>query len=126
MDAPPDPRVVAVQAEALYLVNLLLMPGLAFLLLLWLNRRHAGSDNRLTRCHLSQTVAASIWAGLLLLAIPGAVVSFVGLERPATWVVLVLYFVCCHAGMVLLGVLGLSRAIAGQVFVYPLFGEREC
>lgn len=126
MDAPPDPRVVAVQAEALYLLNLLLMPGLAFLLLLWLNRRHAGGRDRLTRCHLKQTVAASIWAGLLLVAVPGAVVSFVGLERPATWVVLVLYFVCCHAGMVLLGVLGLSRAIAGQTFVYPLFGEREC
>ena len=126
MDAPPDPRVVAVQAEALYLLNLLLMPGLAFLLLLRLNRRHAGSDNRLTRCHLKQTITASIWAGLLLVAVPGAVVSFVGLERPATWVVLVLYFVCCHAGMVLLGVLGLSRAIAGQTFVYPLFGEREC
>jgi hypothetical protein len=126
MDAAADPRTVAVQAEALYLINLLLMPGVAFLILLWLERRHHASDNPLTRCHLPQTVTASVWAGLLLVAVPGAIVSFAGLAHPSTWVGLLLYVLCCHASLVLLGVLGLSRAIAGQTFVYPLVGGRKC
>lgn len=125
-DAPPDPRRTAVQAEALYLVNLLLLPGIAFVLLLWLSRRHAASAHSLARCHLRQTVRAGIGAGLLLIAVPAAVAAVADLDQPATWVLLLLYFLCCHASLVLLGVLGLSRAIAGQPYVYPLFGKRAC
>lgn len=125
MNAIPDPRTHAVQAEVLYLVNLLLAPGLAFLLLLWLAYRHRASVNPLTRCHLRQTVTVSIWAGLLLTVVPAIIVLAGGLDHPATWVLLVLYVLCCHATLVLLGVLGLSRAIAGQTFVYPLLGRRK-
>jgi uncharacterized Tic20 family protein len=124
MDAPPAPREQAMQAEALYLINLLLAPGLAFLLLLWLAHRHRASANPLTRCHLRQAVTASLWAGLLLIAVPALFVLTVDLDRPAAWILLLLYVLCCHATLVLLGVLGLSRAIAGQTFVYPLPGSR--
>lgn len=124
MDAPSDPRVQAVQAEVLYLVNLLLAPGLAFLLLLWLARRHRASTNPLTRCHLRQAVRVSLWAGLLLIAVPALIMLTVDLGQPAAWILLLLYVLCCHATLVLLGVLGLSRAIAGQTFVYPLLGSR--
>jgi hypothetical protein len=115
---------IAVQAEALYLVNLLVVPGLAFLALLWLARRHAGSSNPLTRCHLRQTVVVSLWAGLLLVAVTLLIVLLGGFEAPATWVVLILYFTCCHSALVLFGVLGLARAMAGQLYVYPLIGSR--
>jgi uncharacterized Tic20 family protein len=115
---------IAVQAEALYLVNLLLVPGLAFLALLWLARRHADSSNPLTRCHLRQTVVVSLWAGLLLVAVTLLIVLLGGFEAPATWVVLILYFTCCHSALVLFGVLGLARAMAGQLYVYPLIGSR--
>jgi uncharacterized Tic20 family protein len=72
-----------------------------------------------------QTVWVSLQAGLLLAVVP-AIIALVGdLDAPATWTILVLYFVCCHAALVLLGVLGLSRAIAGQTFVYPLLGSRK-
>jgi len=124
MDAPSDPRLQAVQAEVLYLVNLLLAPGLAFLLLLWLAHRHRASANPLTRCHLRQAVTVSLRAGLLLIAVPALVVLTIDLEQPAAWILLLLYVLCCHATLVLLGVLGLSRAIAGQTFVYPLLGSR--
>ncbi|HUX32091.1 MAG TPA: hypothetical protein VMV78_15915 [Thiobacillus sp.] len=124
MNDPRDPRTHAVQAEVLYLINLLLAPGLAFLLLLGLAYRHRASANPLTRCHLRQTVTASIGAGLLLTMVPAIIVLAAGLDHPATWVLLVLYVLCCHAMLVLLGVLGLSRAIAGKTFVYPLLGRR--
>jgi hypothetical protein len=111
-----------VQAEALYLVNLLLAPGLAFVLLLVLFRRHRDSADPLTRCHVRQAFAASVVAGLLLAGVP-ALIALVGdLEQPGTWMALLLYFVCCHAALVLLGVLGLARALAGKPYTYPLLG----
>lgn len=124
MNDPRDPRTHAVQAEVLYLINLLLAPGLAFLLLLGLAYRQRASANPLTRCHLRQTVTASIGAGLLLTVVPAIIVLAGGLDHPTTWVLLVLYVLCCHAMLVLLGVLGLSRAIASKTFIYPLLGRR--
>lgn len=125
MNPPRDRRTHAVQAEVLYLINLLLAPGLAFLVLLWLARRHRTSVNPLTRSHLRQTLTVSVWAGMLLVGVP-VVIALVGnLDHPTTWIVLLLYVLCCHATLVLLGVLGLSRAIAGETFVYPLLGSRK-
>jgi uncharacterized Tic20 family protein len=121
---PEADASIAVQAEALYLLNLLMVPGLAFIGLLWLARHHAGSVNPLTRCHLRQTVVASLWAGLLLMAVTTLIVFLGGFQAPATWVVLILYFTCCHSTLVLFGVFGLARAMAGQPYVYPLIGSR--
>lgn len=125
MNPPEEQASVAVQAEALYLINLLLVPGLAFLGLLWLARRERGSANQLTRCHLQQTVRASIWAGVLLVLVTLLIVLLGGFQAPATWVVLILYFTTCHSTLVLFGVLGLARAMAGQTYVYPLVGSRS-
>lgn len=120
-----DDASTAVQAEALYLINLLLLPGLAFIGLLWLARRNAGTTNPLTRCHLKQTIIASLWAGVLLTAVSVAILLMGGLQVPATWVVVILYFVCCHAVLVLFGVLGLARAMAAQTYIYPLIGSKK-
>lgn len=122
----PDTHVsVAVQAEALYLINLLLAPGLGFIGLLWLARHHANDPSELTRCHLRQTIVASLWAGALLMAVTLVIVLLGGFHNPATWVVLILYFVCCHAALILFGVLGLSRAMSDQLYIYPLIGSRR-
>jgi len=120
-----DDASTAVKAEALYLINLLLLPGPGFIGLLWLARRHAGSTNPLTRCHLKQTIIASLWAGVLLTAVSVAILLMGGLRVPATWVVVILYFVCCHAVLVLFGVLGLARAMAAQPYIYPLIGSKK-
>jgi hypothetical protein len=116
---------VAVQAEALYLINLLLAPGLGFLGLLWLAHRNAGNTSELSRCHLRQTITGSVWAGILLLIVTAIIVALGGFQSPYTWVILILYFVTCHASLVLLGVLGLARALANQTFVFPLIGSRR-
>lgn len=125
MNAPHTDDVIAVQAEALYLINLMLAPGLAFLGLLWLTHRYRGSENALVRCHLRQTVVASLWAGTLLLAVTLMIVALGGIHVPATWVVLIIYFTCVHSTLILLGVFGLVRAMAGQLYVYPLVGVRK-
>lgn len=125
MSDADDSVPVAIQAEALYLINLLLVPGVAFICLLWLAHRHAKSQSELVRCHLKQTVVASLWAGVLLTMVTLAILALGGLHQPVTWVVLILYFVCCHAVLIMVGILGLSRAIAGQLYVYPLIGSRK-
>lgn len=121
----PAGQSLAVAAEALYLVNLLLLPGLAFMALLWLYSKHGNTAPPLARCHLRQTLAASLWAGVLLIVANGLILALGGYAASGTWVVLVLYFVTCHAALVLLGVLGLAKAMAGQPYRYPLLG-RPC
>ena len=116
---------LAVAAEAIYLVNLMLLPGLAFLVLigLWLRHRHDAPP--LARCHLAQTVAGSLWAGVLLVVANGLIVLIGGYQSPHTWVVVVLYFTTCHTTLICFGALGLARALAGRSYVYPLIG-RPC
>ncbi len=112
----------AVLAEVLYLVNLLLAPGLAFLALLVLFRRHRASVDALVRVHVRQSFAASVVAGVLLVVVPGLIALTGDLSRPGVWTLLLLYFVSCHAGLVMLGVLALARALAGKPCAYPLPG----
>lgn len=112
---------LAIAAEALYLVNLLLVPGLAFLILAGLFLRRGGTG-ALARNHLEQAFAASCWAGVLLIGVSGAIVLIGDIEGMRTWVVGIMYFVCMHATLVLLGVLGLARALSGKPYRYPIVG----
>lgn len=118
-----EPRQVAVLAESLYLANLLVLPGLAFalLLLLWWRNRH--TSDPLIRCHLQQTLSASIWAGIALLLVAGSMLVFALRDSMAMWVVLILYFTICHSTLVVFGALGLSRAMAEQCWRFPLVGR---
>jgi uncharacterized Tic20 family protein len=114
---------LAVAAEVLYLANLLLLPGLAFVALLVLYYRNIRTAALLPVCHLRQTLAASLWAGALLLAANLLIVLLGGYRSPHTWMVVIIYFTTCHSTLVLLGVLGLAKAMAGQCYRYPLVGR---
>lgn len=120
--APPG-ESLAIWAEVLYLANLLLAPGVAFIALLWLYWKHIGAAPPLARNHLRQTMNASLWAGMLLIIANGIVIAFGGYGKPETWLVVIIYFTCCHSALVLCGVFGLSRAMAGRECVYPLIGK---
>lgn len=120
-DTTPPGQGLAVAAESLYLINLLLLPGLGFLLLLGLYFRYRNSASPLARVHLRQTVSASLWAGALLILANLAIVVLGGYQA-GTWIIVILYFTTVHATLVLLGILGLARALAGQPCRYPLIG----
>jgi hypothetical protein len=126
-DTPRNDVGVAVAAESLYLTNLLLLPGLAFLVLLWLWRRYrrAGSPlgSPLARSHLAQTLSGSLWAGVLLIVANGLILLLGGYEGAYTWVVLITYFTLCHSSLVVLGAFGLAKAMAGQCWRFPLVGR---
>ena len=112
---------MAVVAEALYLINLLLAPGIAFAVLVLLRVRNRQVPP-LARCHLRQTVAVSLWAGGLLGVFSVVMVVVAGYEVAHTWMIVALYFITVHSLFVLLGMVGLARAMAGQHYRYPLFG----
>lgn len=117
-------RSTAVIAEALYLANLMLIPGLGFLVLLVLWWRQRGQAPELARGHLRQTVAASLWAGGLLVVANVAIILLGGYDSAWTWIVVVLYFTTCHSTLIFCGAIGLSRALAGKPFRFPLIGPR--
>ncbi len=115
-------RPLAIIAESLYLANLLVAPGIAFICLLWLYLKSRQRASPLALCHLRQTLVASIWAGVLLLPITVLTIAVGGYQSIGAWTVTLLYFTVCHASLVLLGMVGLSRAIAAQSWRYPLIG----
>ena len=95
-----------------------------FLVLLVLWWRQRGQAPELARGHLRQTVAASLWAGVLLVAANAAIILLGGYASAYTWIVVVLYFTTCHSTLIFCGAIGLSRALAGKPFRFPLIGPR--
>lgn len=121
-DMPGPPLAVA--AESLFLVNLMIAPGLAFIILVALWWRHRLSAPALARNHLKQTVVASLWGGGLLVGVSVAVFLLGGFTNPWSWVVGVLYFVCFHAMLILFGVIGLNRAMLARPYRFPIIGPK--
>ena len=117
-------RPLAVAAETLFLANLLVAPGIAFLALLWM-RRHYADAPALARCHIDQAFFAGLWSGVLLLVVTAVLLMLGGVTWKWTWVIVIPYFICIHASLILLGVLALARAQAGRPYTYPLIGAHR-
>jgi 4-hydroxybenzoate polyprenyltransferase len=115
---------LAILAEALYLANLLAIPGVGFLILVALYRRRGKDSPPLATAHLGQTFYASLWAGVLLVIVNALILLLGGYQGVHTWVVLIIYFTVCHSTLVLFGVFGLAKAMAGQCWRFPLIGPR--
>ncbi|MGL1833021.1 hypothetical protein ACKVEX_05370 [Rhodocyclaceae bacterium SMB388] len=118
MPGPP----LAILAEALFLANLMIIPVLGFALNVLLWHRHRHHESPIVRNHVEQTMFTSIWGGAILVGVSVFVFLLGGLDNPISWVVGVLYFVCVHATLILLGVLGLNKAMLAQKWRYPILG----
>lgn len=116
-------QTLAILAESLYLANLLLAPGLAFIVLLYLYRKNSITAPPLATCHLRQTLSASLWAGVLLIIVNLLILLLGGYQGITAWLLVILYFTLCHTSLVLLGIFGLAKAMAGQCFRFPLVGR---
>ena len=57
------------------------------------------------------------------MVVNGLILLLGGYTGAHTWVLVILYFTVCHSTLVLLGVVGLSKAMAGQCWRYPLVGR---
>ena len=67
--------------------------------------------------------SSSLWAGMLLVVVNVFIVLLGGYDGPYTWMIVILYFTTCHSTLVLLGILGLAKALAGKCFRYPIIGR---
>jgi len=120
-----DSSSIAVIAESLFLINLLLLPGLGFLILLYVFWKKHKQARAVDLNHLQQTISASLWGGFLLVVVNVLIVLFGGYQGAYTWMFVVLYFTMVHSTFILLGVLGLVKALAGECWKYPLVGWRK-
>ena len=116
---------LAVAAESLYVANLLILPFIAFFVLVTLFFRKHASAPPLARSHLEQTLSASIGIAIMFFASAAIIMMLKvgGLEDVGIWMIVVIVFTIIHATMVLLGVLGLAKAMSGKCWRYPLFGK---
>lgn len=121
--APDSGQRLAVLAESLYLLNLLVLPGLAFVVLVWVFVRRLPTAPPLARAHLVQALSASLWAGSLLVAVSLVILAIGGWSGIHAWLVVILYFVLVHTSLVLLGIVALSKALSGQTWRMPLVGR---
>ena len=135
--SPSPSGKFAVIYQSLYLANLLLLPGVFFLILLYyfkqfkqqkkINGEHTknSSGNNevwlrnlgIAKIHLIRSIQLSVLAGLLLAVIRSLVIYF-SAELKTSIMVGLVYFVTLHAGFVLLGMFNLARAMANKL---PIF-----
>lgn len=120
-----DERDFAILVESLYLANLLILPVLAFIVLALIFIRKHGSSPPLADAHLEQTTSASIWIGVFffIAAISVMLMKLLGVEDVTLWIIAIITFTIIHATMVLFGVVGLAKALAGKCWRYPVVGK---
>lgn len=126
----------SVICQSLYLANLLLLPGIFFLILVYFYRQYRqqnlsgdvtaqqGANHKIRsrnlgigKIHLIRSIQLSVLAGILLVIIPGMVI-YLSSQLQASIMVGLVYFVTLHAGFVLIGMFNLSRAMANKL---PIF-----
>ncbi|MBR7799479.1 hypothetical protein [Undibacterium fentianense] len=114
---------IASAAAILYLLNILLLPFIAFVLLLVLYQRQRHNVSTLVQCHLIQAMRASICAGLMLILVSIGILLFGNLHEVSTWIIFILYVLCVHSVFILFGVFALTKALSGKLYFYPLIGK---
>ena len=108
--------------QSLYLANLLLLPGVSFLILIWFlyiesKIRNKNKIKFWCRIHLIRSVQLSTFSGVMLVIIPLIIIWLMPVFDTSLMVAIV-YFVTAHALFVLLGMLNLSRAMTKKL---PIF-----
>lgn len=124
-DGPVAGQDFAILAESLYIANLLILPVIAFVVLVFLFLKKHGTLPPLAESHLEQTISAGIWTAVIFFVASMTIMmmSLLGVEDVTLWVIVVILFTIMHATMVLLGVLGLAKALSGKCWRYPVVGK---
>ncbi len=111
---------IAMMAEALFLANLLLIPIIPFLFLVYLFSKYRNQKDSIAYNHISQTLTASIFAGIFIVLIAAGFYFFSTTSTAITWTIIITYLTCVHSIFVMLGIYGLSKAMSGQIVKFPL------
>jgi uncharacterized membrane protein len=115
---------IAILAEGLFLANLLLIPVVPFLVLVYLYRKYSEEPGSVAFNHLRQTLIASVLAGIFIVIIVGVFYFFSSTSAAITWTIILTYLTCVHSMFVMFGIYGLSKAMANQKVKFPLIPEK--
>lgn len=118
-------QTLAVLAELFFLLNLVFLPVIGFIVLSVLYLRYRNTAPALAHCHLRQTFKASILAGIMLVLVNGVIILLGGYDSPSVWIIVILYLTSIHTVFIMLGTFGLTRAMNGKHYHYPVIG-RQC
>lgn len=113
---------LAVLSEGLYLLNLLLQL-IPLMVLAWLYVRHRNSEIALLGNHVRQTFFAALIASTIFLCAGVLVFTFGDNRTMSALIVFEIYYLVCVPLMLIPGLFGLLRAMAGQEYRYPLIGR---
>ncbi|MEH6811633.1 MAG: hypothetical protein V7677_03780 [Motiliproteus sp.] len=121
MKSTPIYKQIPVVLQGLYLLNLLALPLLAMISILYLCKKHWHSEDLVTRCHTRQVIASSIWFAIVVLG--GSLLFWlVGDHGPQLWTMLLMYLIVFHTTFVMIGLVGLAKAITGKPYQPYLIG----
>ena len=115
-------RRSAIVGEGLYLLNLLL-PLLPMLLLSLLYLRHRNTQNNYLYLHLLQPLLAASISSTFFLLGNLYVLSANGYRSIEALVIFVIYFIAVVPLFLIPGLFGLIKAMAGDVYRYPLINR---
>jgi uncharacterized Tic20 family protein len=119
----PEGCDLAIASQAFYIVNMLLAPGLGFLMLMALypycKRRR---PPKIAMNHLRQAIAATLWATVIVVIFLALIWFTGGYPSPYFWPLLTIYFVFFHLPMSYVGIVGLGKALSGENYRYPVIG----
>lgn len=105
---------LAILAQVLYLGNLLALPGILLLVLIYLYFRFArGRSSDLATAHIRLATWMSL-LGFVLLGSTVAVFWLAGLYTAGTWTAVILILLIMHTSLVMFGIVALARAMAGK------------
>jgi len=114
---------LAIAAEAFYIVNMVLAPGLGFMMLAALypycKRKRPPA---IVMNHLRQAISATIWTAVILVIFMGLLWYTGGYPSAYFWPLITVYFVFFHIPLSVIGVIGFGKALAGENYRYPMIG----
>jgi hypothetical protein len=106
----------AILYQSLYLSNLLLVPVVSFIFLVYYLYQDKSLSN-FSRIHLIRCIQISALAGLMLGLAPIFYI-FYSKGLLSSVMISLFYFVTLHAGFVLIGMLNLSRAMSKKLLLF--------
>lgn len=114
---------IAMIAEGLFFLNLFLLPGVSFVILLLLYYSQRNHESRLARNHLKQAfVAAGITTALFLIT-NLLILLFGGYQSVALLIAIEIYLVAVVTPFAIVAIFGLLKAMSQQEYRYPLIGK---
>lgn len=104
--------------SGLYLANLLIAPGIAYVLLIILLVRFRESKNLLFLYHLKASLILATSVGVILISVPLGIL-LIGYFNDLSWMLALTFLVTFHGFSVIFGVYLLAKAMANQTFWFP-------